>query len=75
MPMSAQRPPGKLLGKTLEVVLSRRPCRVVIDSQVAQPFESVALGKERRPQSLDNGARVPQGRDLGEEDSARLTQG
>ena len=39
MAMSARRPPGRLLGKTLEVVLSQRPCRVVIDSQVARPYE------------------------------------
>jgi APA family basic amino acid/polyamine antiporter len=39
MPMPRRRAPGRLLGKTLEVVLSKRPCRVVIDSQAAQPFE------------------------------------
>jgi APA family basic amino acid/polyamine antiporter len=38
MPMPHRRPPGKLLGKTLETVLAERPCRVVIDSAPAQPF-------------------------------------
>ena len=36
MPMSARRPPGKLLGKTLSIVLAKRPCRVIIDSTPAQ---------------------------------------
>jgi basic amino acid/polyamine antiporter, APA family len=36
--MPYHRPPGKLLNKTLEVILGQRPCRVVIDSAPAQPF-------------------------------------
>jgi APA family basic amino acid/polyamine antiporter len=39
MAMAQNRPPGKLLNRTLEVVLGKRPCRVVIDSQPAHPFE------------------------------------
>jgi APA family basic amino acid/polyamine antiporter len=39
MSMPHSRPPGKLLNRTLEVVLGKRPCRVVIDSQPAQPFD------------------------------------
>jgi APA family basic amino acid/polyamine antiporter len=42
MPMPSSRPPGKLLNRALEVVLSKRPCRVVIDSQPARPFERTA---------------------------------
>jgi APA family basic amino acid/polyamine antiporter len=49
MPMPHRRAPGKLLSKTLEVVLSARPCRVVIDSQPAQPFESVAPAQPSEP--------------------------
>jgi APA family basic amino acid/polyamine antiporter len=44
MPMSQNRPPGKLLNRTLEVVLSKRPCRVVIDSQPARSFEHLGIG-------------------------------
>ena len=32
MPMPERRPSGKVLSKTLEVVLGKRPCRVIIDS-------------------------------------------
>jgi APA family basic amino acid/polyamine antiporter len=39
MSMPQSRPPGKLLNRTLEVVLRKRPCRVVIDSQPARSFE------------------------------------
>ena len=42
MAMPAARPPGKLLNRTLEVVLGKRPCRVVIDSQPAHQFERTA---------------------------------
>jgi APA family basic amino acid/polyamine antiporter len=38
MPMPHQRPPGKLLNRTLETVLGKRPCRVIIDSVAARPF-------------------------------------
>jgi APA family basic amino acid/polyamine antiporter len=38
MPMPAHRPAGKLLSKTLETVLGKRPCRVIIDSEAARPF-------------------------------------
>jgi APA family basic amino acid/polyamine antiporter len=39
MPMPRRRPPGRLLDDTLEVVLRKRPCRVLIDSVPARPFE------------------------------------
>jgi APA family basic amino acid/polyamine antiporter len=42
MAMPGARPPGKLLNRTLEVVLGKRPCRVVIDSQPAHQFERTA---------------------------------
>ena len=42
MAMPPSRPPGRLLNRTLEVVLGKRPCRVVIDSQPAQPFDRPA---------------------------------
>jgi len=35
MPMPARRPTGKPLNKTLEVVLGKRPARVIIDSEPA----------------------------------------
>jgi basic amino acid/polyamine antiporter, APA family len=38
LPMPARRPPGKLLSKTLSVVLAKRPCRVIIDSLPAKPL-------------------------------------
>ena len=40
MPMPHRRPAGKLLSKTLETVLGKRPARVIIDSQPADPFSS-----------------------------------
>jgi APA family basic amino acid/polyamine antiporter len=43
MPMPARRPSGKVLSKTLEIVLAKRPCRVIIDSVPAKPLV------ERRP--------------------------
>jgi basic amino acid/polyamine antiporter, APA family len=53
MPMSARRPPGKLLGKTLSTVLAKRPCRVIIDSCRAQPLDAPAAdsadGQHRAP--------------------------
>jgi basic amino acid/polyamine antiporter, APA family len=39
MAMPQHRPPGRLLNKTLEVVLAKRPCRVIIDSAPAQPID------------------------------------
>jgi hypothetical protein len=39
MSMPAHRPAGKVLSKTLETVLGKRPCRVIIDSAPAYPFE------------------------------------
>jgi basic amino acid/polyamine antiporter, APA family len=39
MPMPHHRPAGKVLSRTLEVVLAKRPCRVIIDSAPAYPFE------------------------------------
>jgi APA family basic amino acid/polyamine antiporter len=38
MPMPHRRPSGKTLNKTLEVVLAKRPCRVIIDSAPAYPL-------------------------------------
>ena len=43
MPMPTRRPSGKVLSKTLEVVLTKRPCRVIVDSVPAKPL------RERRP--------------------------
>ena len=43
MPMPARLPSGKVLSKTLEIVLAKRPCRVIIDSVPAKPLV------ERRP--------------------------
>jgi APA family basic amino acid/polyamine antiporter len=42
LPMSPRRPSGKLLSKTLEVVLAKRPCRVIIDSTPAEPVRFAA---------------------------------
>ena len=39
VPMPAHRPPGKLLNRTLEIILAKRPCRVIIDSTPARPFK------------------------------------
>jgi hypothetical protein len=40
MPMPASRPTGgKVLSKTLEIVLGKRPCRVIIDSAPAHPLK------------------------------------
>jgi APA family basic amino acid/polyamine antiporter len=44
MPMPVRRPSGKVLSKTLEVVLAKRPCRVIVDSVPARP-----LREDRRP--------------------------
>jgi APA family basic amino acid/polyamine antiporter len=42
LPMPHHRPAGKLLSKTLETVLGKRPCRVIIDSGQASTFEQPA---------------------------------
>jgi APA family basic amino acid/polyamine antiporter len=39
VPMPHHRPAGKLLSKTLETLLGKRPTRVIIDSGQAYPFE------------------------------------
>jgi basic amino acid/polyamine antiporter, APA family len=49
MPMPLSRPPGKLLNRTLEVVLAKRPCRVVIDSQPAERFGRVPVEENGGP--------------------------
>jgi APA family basic amino acid/polyamine antiporter len=38
MPMPQHRPAGKLLSRTLEIVLGKRPCRVIIDSAAARQY-------------------------------------
>jgi APA family basic amino acid/polyamine antiporter len=47
MPMPARRPSGKVLSKTLEVVLAKRPSRVIIDSVAAKPLRERRPGRER----------------------------
>jgi APA family basic amino acid/polyamine antiporter len=42
MPLPRSTPPGRQLSRALEVVLRKRPCRVVIDSDRAVPFKSAA---------------------------------
>ena len=37
--MPSRRPSGKVLNRTLEVVLGKRPCRVIVDSTPAEPLE------------------------------------
>jgi APA family basic amino acid/polyamine antiporter len=52
MPMPARRPSGKVLSKTLEVVLGKRPCRVIIDSAPARPLrDAERSGEPRAPVS------------------------
>jgi APA family basic amino acid/polyamine antiporter len=50
LPMSPRRPSGKVLSKTLEVVLAKRPCRVIIDSTPAEPL-TLAARAPRAPVS------------------------
>ena len=38
LPMPRRRPSGRTLSKTLEVVLAKRPSRVIIDSAPAYPL-------------------------------------
>jgi len=40
MPMPVRRPSGKVLSRTLEVVLGKRPCRVIIDSAPARALRT-----------------------------------
>jgi len=40
MPMPHRKPTGRLLSSTLSVVLSKRPCRVIIDSTAATPIRA-----------------------------------
>jgi len=53
MPMPATRPGGgKILSKTLEIVLAKRPCRVIVDSARARPLkreEREGAARERAP--------------------------
>jgi APA family basic amino acid/polyamine antiporter len=46
MAMPRHRPSGKLLNKTLEVVLGKRPCRVIIDSAPAKLLVEHEQGSE-----------------------------
>jgi APA family basic amino acid/polyamine antiporter len=48
MPMPYRRPAGKVLNKTLEIVLGKRPCRVIIDSTPARPLHD-RRATEREP--------------------------
>ena len=47
MPMPVRRPSGKVLNKTLEVVLAKRPARVIIDSVPAKPLVERRPGRPR----------------------------
>jgi APA family basic amino acid/polyamine antiporter len=51
MPMPLNRPSGRVLSKTLEIVLGKRPCRVIIDSAPARPL------RERPPAAVREPAR------------------
>ena len=48
MPMPLRSPAGKVLNKTLEIVLGKRPCRVIIDSTPARPLHGRGA-TEREP--------------------------
>ena len=48
MPMPLRSPAGKVLNKTLEIVLGKRPCRVIIDSTPARPLHD-RRATEREP--------------------------
>jgi APA family basic amino acid/polyamine antiporter len=48
MPMPTRVPSGKVLSKTLEVVLGKRPCRVIIDSAPARPLRDAERSGEPR---------------------------
>jgi APA family basic amino acid/polyamine antiporter len=45
MAMPLRRPSGKVLSKTLEIVLGKRPCRVIIDSAPARPLREARPGQ------------------------------
>jgi APA family basic amino acid/polyamine antiporter len=47
MPMPLRRPSGKVLSKTLEVVLAKRPCRVIVDSVPARPLREDRRARQR----------------------------
>jgi APA family basic amino acid/polyamine antiporter len=49
MPMPARRPSGKVLNRTLEVVLGKRPSRVIVDSAPAEPL---VTQKKREPSGI-----------------------
>jgi APA family basic amino acid/polyamine antiporter len=49
MPMPSRRPSGKVLSKTLEVVLAKRPCRVIVDSVPAKPLRERRPARDRAP--------------------------
>jgi basic amino acid/polyamine antiporter, APA family len=49
MPMPVRRPSGKVLSKTLEIVLGKRPCRVIIDSAPARPLREAQRAQAREP--------------------------
>jgi APA family basic amino acid/polyamine antiporter len=48
MPMPVRRPSGKVLSKTLEIVLGKRPCRVIIDSAPARPLREASPSPQTR---------------------------
>jgi basic amino acid/polyamine antiporter, APA family len=48
MAMPSHRPTGKVLDKALEVVLGKRPCRVIIDSAPAHPLDGAAVLPRRQ---------------------------
>jgi APA family basic amino acid/polyamine antiporter len=50
MPMPVRRPSGKVLSKTLEIVLAKRPCRVIVDSVPAKPL--VERHRSRQPAAV-----------------------
>jgi APA family basic amino acid/polyamine antiporter len=47
MPMPTRRPSGKVLSKTLETVLGKRPCRVIVDSAPARPLREAERSEAR----------------------------
>jgi len=50
MPMPVRRPSGRVLSKTLETVLGKRPCRVIVDSAPARPLrEAERSGAQGAP--------------------------
>ena len=47
MPMPVRRPSGRVLSKTLETVLGKRPCRVIVDSAPARPLREAERSEAR----------------------------